>query len=349
VLTLEGVLPCIPGWCAATAHAREMLFGYAFAVVAGFLLGPQPLRTILALLLLWLGARIAFLAASGSWIVPLFDTTFIAATTWLALRRYAPSAKTWRNRALSVVIAALGLTGALGGLAFSLDAIPLRLLSDAALVLFATLLFFMGGRMIAPAVRGHVVRGGGRLEAGVQPQLEGAVLVCLFGALAGGLAGREAPGLGGSLAAVLLGVAGALSLVRLLRWRPWRCRTRPDLLMLMLGYGWLAIGLLLLAAARLALLPASLAVHALTIGALGSLTVTVMARTRMLYRFRDANRFGSAHAATLLMSGAAVARLLWAWQPDALAGALLWLAATLWAAACLTLLVVLCWTLAFRD
>jgi hypothetical protein len=32
-----------------------------------------------------------------------------------------------------------------------------------------------------------------------------------------------------------------------------------------------------------------------------------------------------------------------------LAGALLWLAATLWAAACLTLLVVLCWTLAFRD
>lgn len=36
------------------AHAREMLFGFALAVIAGYLLGPVPRRQLAVLVALWL-------------------------------------------------------------------------------------------------------------------------------------------------------------------------------------------------------------------------------------------------------------------------------------------------------
>jgi uncharacterized protein involved in response to NO len=57
-------------------------------------------------------------------------------------------------------------------------------------------------------------------------------------------------------------------------------------------------------------IPAQAATHAITAGALGTLTLTVMMRTRLLYRFRDANRLPMAHVATGLVQIAALCRVV---------------------------------------
>ena len=73
----------------------------------------------------------------------------------------------------------------------------------------------------------------------------------------------------------------------------------------------LAFGLLLLGLGLL--LPAlslSATLHALSVGALGSLTFAVMARTRLLYRFRDPAARPWIQAMALLISLAALARVV---------------------------------------
>lgn len=70
------------------------------------------------------------------------------------------------------------------------------------------------------------------------------------------------------------------ALLRFLRWQPWRVVRSADFAGLCLGYLWLVTGLLALGGRQLMGWPASSAViHLITVGALGSLTTTVMART----------------------------------------------------------------------
>src|SRR5690606_4434312 len=143
------------------------------------------------------------------------------------------------------------------------------------------------------------------------------------------------------LAGATLIAASVLTTIRLLRWQPWHCRTRMDLLVLLLGYAWLALGLLLLGlSAIIPTLPATATLHALSVGALGSLTFGVMARTRLVQRFRDPAARRWIHPLALLISLAALARIapaLLGWQHT---GWLL-LAAGSWALAFLALLVLL--------
>src|SRR5690606_16466812 len=107
------------------------------------------------------------------------------------------------------------------------------------ILLISSLMFFMGGRMIAPAVAGHLTKQGRTLEARVQPQLEGLVLITLAIILVLNLVPQEwaRRASGGLLLAIAL-----LTLVRLLRWQIWHCLDRPDLLGLALGYLWLVAG-----------------------------------------------------------------------------------------------------------
>ena len=86
--------------------------------------------------------------------------------------------------------------------------------------------------------------------------------------------------------------------------------------MLLLGYAWLVIGLLLFGAALLfPRLPLTVALHGITVGALGTLTLAVMARTRLLYRLRDANARPWIHPAAVLLTLAALGRLALALAP----------------------------------
>ncbi len=305
VFVLLGLIPAPPGLSTPSGHAHEMLFGFALAVVAGYLLGPQPLRLILSLLGCWALARLSFLLWPGSWLALASAATFAGAVAWKVLPRFFGAAKKWRNQSVAPLLAGLALLSAMAG--SGLGVAVERLLLVEALLLFATLMAFMGGRIIAPAMAGYAQSQGRRLDARVQPGLEGAVLILL------GLAFVLNPlpwPLLRQLAAALVISAGVLSAIRLLRWQPWRC-ARADLLILLLGYAWLAFGLLLLGLGLL--LPAlslSATLHALSVGALGSLTFAVMARTRLLYRFRDPAARPWIQAMALLISLAALARVV---------------------------------------
>lgn len=301
---LLGLWPALPGLTSSLGHAHELLFGYALAVVAGYLLGPQPKHISVLLLAAWLAARLSFLLWPSSYWASACAALFAGGLAWQVLPRFIGKAKKWRNQSVAPIVGLLAMLSSLPAVSSTwLDAaVAVR----SALLLLATLIFFMGGRIIAPSLAGAAQAQGWQLVERVQPKLEGLGLLGLGGALLLSLWPLAAP-----LAGALLMALAILVLVRWLRWKPWRFITRLDLCLLLLGYVWLVPGLALYGASLLWALPgANAALHALSIGALGTLTLTVMARTRLMQRFRDANAKPWVHLVALLPSLAALARVL---------------------------------------
>jgi len=143
---------------------------------------------------------------------------------------------------------------------------------------------------------------------------------------------------GSQAAAGALALAAAsLALVRLLRWRLWACPQRPDLWCLGVGYAWLVVGLALLGLSwTVQLLPASTATHALTVGALGTLTGTVMLRVQLIRAKRDPARARILPWFAASIALATVLRLAGSSSP-----ALLHTAAGLWSLGMLMVLLAL--------
>jgi len=83
-----------------------------------------------------------------------------------------------------------------------------------------------------------------------------------------------------SLSGAGLLLLGGLHLLRLLRWHFWNTFSEPLVTVLHLGYLWLALAFALMGISILApgLLAPSAALHALTTGAVGTMTLAVMTR-----------------------------------------------------------------------
>lgn len=334
-----GLIAAPPGLQTSAGHAHELLFGYALAVVCGFLVNRVEGPRLALLVGLWLCARLAFLFVPESLLAAAANIGFASVVAATAAPRFMKAAKKWRNRLTGPLVLALCTCAAVFHLILARGGgFALYVVLGEAVVLFAMLMLFFGGRLIAPAAAGVIERSGGSMEARVQPRIEGAILLTMIGAaLTGPLAGLAYPV--AVLHGLLLMLAGALAITRLLRWRLWRCSARPDLICLGVGYSWLGLGLIVLGLSRgfdfgLAN-PA--ATHAITIGALGTLTSCVMLRTRLLRLRRELTRFGPAFVAmTGLISLATLARLL---SADSAAGLLL--AAAAWMLALGLLFVLL--------
>lgn len=303
VLALLTGMPAPAGLHSVFGHAHELLVGYAMLVVAGYLLGPIERRKVVLLMVVWLLARIGFLGFPGSYLAICGAVLVAGLSAYWTVPRFARSAKKWRNKTTAPLLIILSMLLVFAAQpAWQGQTVVLELLLGLAL-----LMFFMGGRIIAPAVAGHLLRQQRTLQARVQPNLEGAVLILLFVVLAlYPLPNQYSE----QLAGLLVLLCGVLTALRLLRWQLWHCLDRTDLLLLGAGYAWLALGLCLLGCALLfnpALLSAG--IHALTVGALGTLTITVMARTQLLQRYRDANARPLSHVAGVMINGAALLRV----------------------------------------
>ena len=282
----------MPQW-----HAHEMLFGFALAVVAGNQLGPAAGTRIALLFGAWVLARIAFFLSPTGSTAALANAAFAGLLALQVAPRLLRSAKKWRNRALPAVLVALCVAAA---------AVHIR----AGVLLFAALMLFMGGRILAPMVAGQLQRQGMVLGPRVQPRLEGALLVTMAGALAW---------------TPLAALAGALAAVRMARWRLWALRGRRDLLCLGAGYAWLAAGLV-----GFGLSEDTRLMHLITVGALGTLTFNVMALSWLLRARRDPAQFASIVWGTLLLAAATVLRVFQYWEA----------AAACWSAAYLLLVLL---------
>ena len=326
-------VPAPIGLYSVFGHAHELLIGYGMLVVAGYLLGPLAGRNVLLFIVVWLLARLGFLFSPGGCLAWGGALAVAGLTAVWIVPRFARSAKKWRNKTIApLVITLCVLLVFAAQSSWQGQTIVVELLLGLAL-----LMFFMGGRIIAPAVAGHLLRQQRTLQARVQPKIEGAVLILLFVALA---LYPLPTALSERLAGGLVLASGLLTALRLARWQLWHCTKRADLLLLAAGYAWLAIGLCLLGCGLLfkpALLSAG--VHAITVGALGTLTLTVMARTQLMQRYRDPNARPLSHVAGVLINCAALSRVI----PAVLGQqSSVWLlaAALLWSLSFILLLVV---------
>lgn len=259
-------------------HAHEMLFGFAAAVIVGFLLTagkawtglPTPRGASLgALFALWASARIAALAAP----YPVFfflDVIFLPLVAALFIALLLRAGNT-RNLKIGAVLALLAVANLVFHLAASgaIAIDPVRPLYGA-LALIIVLETIMAGRVI-PSFTMNVTPG---LKLPNAPRRDAvAIVLTALGLACWTFNGPRV------VCAALLAAAAALHAVRWLSWTPWVTLTRPILWILHLSYAWIPIGLVLLAAAQMGWLAPSTGVHALAVGATGGLIIGMLTRT----------------------------------------------------------------------
>ena len=260
------------------AHAGEMVFGYAMAVIAGFLFTaarnwtgqPTPHGGALAALaLLWLAGRIlaatpwTTAAAAADGLFPLA----VAAGLAVPLAR----ARNRRNYFFVALLALLGVVGFAGALAqHGVVAWPAGVDLRVALDLVLFLMVVMGGRVIPMFTNNGVPGARARRVAGVERAALAGVIV---------LAAADALGLPDGVLATVCAVLAGLHAARLALWQPWRTRRVPLVWILHAAYAWIVVHLSLRALAALDLVSPILATHALTIGGIGGLTIGMMTRT----------------------------------------------------------------------
>jgi uncharacterized protein involved in response to NO len=286
-------------------HAHEMLFGFALAVIVGFLFTagrnwsnqPTPTGPVLAALAaLWVAGRLLVMTPFG-WAAAVVNVAFpLAAAVALAV----PLIKA-RNRRNYFFVGMLVLMAAAAavvhlaklGVASPLPAwAGLQLGMDVVLFIISV----MSGRVI-PLFTNNGVPGA---EAVRKPLAEKAALGLVLVLVA-----ADAGGLKGVPLAVVAALAGIAHALRWLLWQPWTTRKVPLVWVLHLAYLWVPVHLALRACAELGLVSSSSATHALTVGAAGGLIIGMMTRTAKGHTARAmrADRFDTTCYLLVLAAG----------------------------------------------
>ncbi|AXI61070.1 short-chain dehydrogenase [Pseudomonas kribbensis] len=267
-------------------HRHEMPFGFAAAIVAGFLLTAVPNWTgipgvrggaLIALVIVWLLGRVA-------WWMPL-PVALILALQWaflpllaVLLARDLIAAGKRDNYPIVLVLALIAGCQALTLIGLFNDDTGLQRQGVlGALWLIAALMTVIGGRVIPFFIQ----RGLNRPSAPAAHPLPTRLL--LVGSLLTAI--TFATGLNDVLRpwlAALFALTGSLQILRLIRWHDrgmWRV---PLLWSLYLAYGWMALAIWAMAAWHLGLLgQQSLATHALAVGGVGGLILAMIARVSL--------------------------------------------------------------------
>ncbi|MBE0532149.1 MAG: NnrS family protein [Rhodospirillales bacterium] len=284
---LTGVVVLPSAFDAVTWHAHEMLFGFVFAAVAGFLLTAVPSWTgrpplnglpLVLLALLWVAGRVgvAFSAVIGPGAAAVLDLALPVALVVVIAREIVAS-RNWRNLPMAV---GLTILAAASGL-FHAEALGWADTAAAgwrlAIAMVTMMIGLIGGRIIPNFTRNWLsTRGETALPAPFTKFDGAAMAVTLLWAV---LWTVWPDHIATTVAAL---AAGLLHAVRLARWRGWRTGAEPLVWVLHLGYLWVPVGLLLVGAAGLwPAIPVSAAIHALTAGAMATMILAVMTRATM--------------------------------------------------------------------
>ena len=285
ILTLAGAGDSEFLYPARDWHVHEMVFGFLPAVITGFLLTAIPNWTdrppirgheLMLLFTLWLAGR---LLIAIPWFTPLVsaavDAAFLVAVAGLVWREIA-AGKSWPHAPMGGLISLyaganiLFHVQALSGAATDL---PERI----ALALVMVLLALIGGRVTPNFTREFLVEHGRTERPAPFSRYDGLSVVLVGFAAVAWIVQPCAMVTGWILVA-----GGLANLGRLSRWHGWITWREPLVLILHLGYGWLALSLLALGGAILGLgLPATDAAHTLTTGAVGVMTLGVMTRASL--------------------------------------------------------------------
>ena len=272
-MVIDIILTAIPNWT-----GRLPLSGW-------------PLAGLVAL---WLAGRIACVLVAEPAAAMAVDLAFPALLAF-AVWREVLAGKNWKNAPIAAMITLFGIANALHH-GENFGVVPDGLGPRLALAAAAVLIALIGGRIVPSFTRNWLVKQGDP----ALPKPFGAIDKIAIGSTAGsGIAWTAAPY--SLAAAVLLCVAGVLLLVRLSGWRAAATFQEPIVLIMHVGYAWLGLALLLLGVSGLAeLVPETAALHALTAGAIGTMTLAVMTRASL------------GHAGRTIVADRVVVAIYWA-------------------------------------
>jgi len=259
-------------------HAHEMLFGFALAVIVGFLFTagrnwtgrPTPSGLALAALAgLWAAGRVLVLTPLA-WAAAAANVAFpLAAAVALAI----PFVKA-RNRRNYFFVALLALMSIASGFVHLAQLAVVRMPAWAGLQLGLDVVLFivsvMGGRVIPMFTNNGVPGASATRKTVVERTALGLVLALLL---------ADALGVTGMPLVVVAGSACLAHAIRWALWQPWKTLRVPLVWVLHLAYFWIPAHLALRALAEVGVVSSSSATHALTVGAIGGLVIGMMTRT----------------------------------------------------------------------
>lgn len=272
------------GWLAW--HMHEMVFAFAVVFIAGFLLTAVQTWTgvksisgnrLLALFLLWLLARILWFTPVNPIVLAVVDASFLPLVA-LQMGYCVGKAKQARNYPIVLVLLVLAglnilsLCGLVKG--------QYQLQHQAALGAvwaIAAMMSIIGGRVIPFfTFRGLQLKA----QTSAWPWLDRLVLFgSLFIAVSYGFAWANQAHWLFAVAFIILGLA---HLVRFARWYDNKIWRVPLLWSLFMAYAWFVVAYLAMGAWHLKLFSnGSLALHALTIGAMSGLIIAMVARVTL--------------------------------------------------------------------
>lgn len=319
------------GW-----HAHEMLYGFAAAAIAGFLLTAIPSwtgsaavkgRPLMALVALYLAGRVASLPALADSVpAALIDLAFLPALGALVAGPLIKAGKL-RNTAFLALLALLTLANALFRLEWLGVTLATAELGEAlAIGIILQMVVVVAGRIVPSFTQNALRMQDPTLAIIPLPHLDRTALVLTALLIPADLL------LPGSAATGVLALAASVAHgVRLSRWKGLRTLSQPVLWILHAAYAWIPVALALKGLEYAAGLPLGGAwLHALTAGGFTTMILAVMSRAALGHTGRMIVVSKATVAAYALVLLAATARTLLPMLPDGAWTPLLHSAGALW-------------------
>ncbi len=298
-------------------HAHEMLFGFVMAVIGGFVMTAVAMwtgRTRLHgaplgwLVLAWLMGRLVMVgvAVTPGLLVTVADMLFPLLLVFFFAREVIAAG----NKRNYIIVGVVGLMAVLnlayhagaGGYLSGIERPALMLMIHVVLVLVTAI----AGRIV-PSFTANWFRGQGieRSPVSTMPvELATLVLTAVTG-----VAATFAPV--SSVTGVLAVMTAALHAFRLSRWNGLSAVAEPLLLVLHVAYFWLPVGYALVACTAFGMpYPPSLALHALTMGAISSIILAMTTRVSLGHTGRPLHAARLTVVAYIVLTLAIVVRLL---------------------------------------
>jgi len=298
-------------------HGHEMVVGFGMAAVAGFVLtavatwtGRPPVRgKLLGMLVFsWLLGRLTMMVAPQLpyWLVASVDTIFPFLLAFLLGREVAGG----RNRrnypivGIALVLAVLNFLYHLGAMRIlpGMDRLALYFMIHVLLLMITVI----AGRII-PNFTANWLRAQGHERLPENHPLTDRIT--LAATLATGVSVSLTPF--GPVTGIIATVAALSHAVRLARWRGLATTSEPLLFVLHVAYVWLPVGYAVTALAAFGLVfPATAALHALTMGAVGNMILAVTSRVALAHTGRSLHAPRLIVISYVLLNAAVVARIL---------------------------------------
>ncbi|MEO2268798.1 NnrS family protein [Pseudoalteromonas sp. YIC-656] len=314
-LTYTGNLTFTPFGSSHFWHIHEMLFGFAVAIITGFLLtavqnwsGVPSVKgkPLFALVLIWLSARLlmAFPHLAPNWVIMTLDLAYLPlAAFFLAIPII--KAALWRNLFfIPILLAMSGLNALMYTALYGHLAINFLDISHVMVMMITLVMVIMGGRVFPM----FTANGTHTQRIANIPWLDKAsiisVLLCVALTLIGDRVAQQFTG-------SLFLIAGVLNFIRALRWRIWVTFGTALVWPLHASYWALCCGLVLMGAYHFGWLTSiSTPIHAITVGGMGLMILAMISRVSLGHTGRMIKASKPMSFAFLLMVVTLLVRLL---------------------------------------